>query len=123
MISSLKKLDKNMPNKSLRRSRKLKRILLLARFVVFNMMVYLMILRLHSKRKQLEAMMMHYNKIWPNYLMNKSLVLIKMVVNAYQCINHGPSLVIYGFKRFEGRHWTSRYRGPLWIQAGSKVPT
>ena len=38
---------------------------------------------------------------------------------------HQPwaSLVVYGFKRFEGRMWTSRYRGPLWIQAGSKVPT
>lgn len=38
---------------------------------------------------------------------------------------HQPwaSLVVYGFKRFEGRMWTSRYRGPLWIQAGMKVPT
>lgn len=38
---------------------------------------------------------------------------------------HQPwaSLVVWGFKRFEGRMWTSRYRGPLWIQAGSKVPT
>lgn len=33
------------------------------------------------------------------------------------------SLVIFGFKRFEGRAWDSDYRGPLWIQAGSKEPT
>jgi len=38
---------------------------------------------------------------------------------------HQPwaSLVIHGFKRFEGRMWTARYRGPLWIQAGSRVPS
>ena len=38
---------------------------------------------------------------------------------------HQPwaSLVIYGIKRFEGRMWTTRYRGPLWIQAGSRVPS
>lgn len=33
------------------------------------------------------------------------------------------SLVIYGFKRFEGRQWDSDYRGPLWIHAGSRQPT
>jgi hypothetical protein len=33
------------------------------------------------------------------------------------------SLVIWGFKRFEGRAWDSTFRGPLWIQAGSKVPS
>jgi hypothetical protein len=32
------------------------------------------------------------------------------------------SLLIYGFKRFEGRHWDTNYRGPLWIHAGSKEP-
>jgi activating signal cointegrator 1 len=30
------------------------------------------------------------------------------------------SLLIYGFKRFEGRHWDTNYRGPLWIHAGAK---
>ena len=38
---------------------------------------------------------------------------------------HQPwaSLVILGFKRFEGREWTSDYRGPLWIHSTSKKPT
>lgn len=33
------------------------------------------------------------------------------------------SLVVYGFKRFEGRQWDTDYRGPLWIHAGSRQPT
>ena len=34
---------------------------------------------------------------------------------------HQPwaSLMVHGFKRFEGREWTSKYRGPLWIHATS----
>lgn len=38
---------------------------------------------------------------------------------------HQPwaSLLVYGFKRFEGREWTNSYRGPLWIHATSKKPT
>lgn len=34
---------------------------------------------------------------------------------------HQPwaSLLVLGFKRFEGREWTSKYRGPLWIHATS----
>mmetsp|Transcript_5812 Transcript_5812/g.6256 ORF Transcript_5812/g.6256 Transcript_5812/m.6256 type:complete len:664 (+) Transcript_5812:37-2028(+) len=38
---------------------------------------------------------------------------------------HQPwaSLLVLGFKRFEGRQWSTKYRGPLWIQAGSKAPT
>lgn len=32
------------------------------------------------------------------------------------------SLLVYGFKRFEGRHWDTNYRGPLWIHAGAKEP-
>lgn len=32
------------------------------------------------------------------------------------------SLLIEGFKRFEGRFWSTEYRGPLWIQAGSTAP-
>ncbi len=32
------------------------------------------------------------------------------------------SLLIYGFKRFEGRQWDTNYRGPLWIHAGSRQP-
>jgi hypothetical protein len=37
---------------------------------------------------------------------------------------HQPwaSLVVMGFKRFEGREWTAKYRGPLWIHATSQVP-
>jgi hypothetical protein len=37
---------------------------------------------------------------------------------------HQPwaSLVIEGFKRFEGREWDSDYRGILWIHATSKKP-
>lgn len=33
------------------------------------------------------------------------------------------SLLVYGFKRFEGRDWTNKYRGPLWIHATSKKPS
>lgn len=32
------------------------------------------------------------------------------------------SLLIYGFKRYEGRVWDTNYRGPLWIHAGAKEP-
>ena len=37
---------------------------------------------------------------------------------------HQPwaSLLVHGFKRFEGREWTTKYRGPLWIHATSKKP-
>ncbi len=31
--------------------------------------------------------------------------------------------MVHGFKRFEGREWSTKYRGPLWIQATSKKPT
>lgn len=33
------------------------------------------------------------------------------------------SLLVYGFKRYEGRQWSTEYRGPLWIHAGSRQPT
>ena len=38
---------------------------------------------------------------------------------------HQPwaSLLVSGFKRFEGREWTHKYRGPLWIHATTKKPT
>ena len=38
---------------------------------------------------------------------------------------HQPwaSLLVYGFKRFEGREWNNKYRGPLWIHATQKKPT
>lgn len=38
---------------------------------------------------------------------------------------HQPwaSLLVHGFKRFEGREWNNKYRGPLWIQATSKKPS
>ena len=37
---------------------------------------------------------------------------------------HQPwaSLLVHGFKRFEGREWTNKYRGPLWIHATTKKP-
>lgn len=37
---------------------------------------------------------------------------------------HQPwaSLLIAGFKRFEGREWTHKYRGPLWIHATAQKP-
>lgn len=37
---------------------------------------------------------------------------------------HQPwaSLLVYGFKRLEGRDWESNYRGKLWIHAASKKP-
>jgi activating signal cointegrator 1 len=41
------------------------------------------------------------------------------------CISmHQPwaSLLVYGFKRFEGREWSTKYRGPLWIHATSQKP-
>ena len=31
--------------------------------------------------------------------------------------------MVHGFKRFEGREWSTKYRGPLWIHATSKKPT
>lgn len=38
---------------------------------------------------------------------------------------HQPwaSLLIQGFKRFEGRQWNNKYRGPLWIHATQKKPS
>lgn len=38
---------------------------------------------------------------------------------------HQPyaSLLVHGFKRFEGREWNHKFRGPLYIQAGSKKPS
>ena len=41
------------------------------------------------------------------------------------CISmHQPwaSLMVHGFKRFEGRAWTTKYRGPLWVHATSQKP-
>ena len=41
------------------------------------------------------------------------------------CISmHQPwaSLMVYGIKRFEGREWLTKYRGPLWVHATSKKP-
>ena len=37
---------------------------------------------------------------------------------------HQPwaSLLVHGFKRFEGRMWSTKYRGPLWIHATSQKP-
>ena len=43
-----------------------------------------------------------------------------------QCLSmHQPwaSLVVLGFKRVEGRQWTTDHRGPLWIHAASRRPT
>jgi len=38
---------------------------------------------------------------------------------------HQPwaSLLILGFKRVEGREWSTDYRGPLWIHAAAHRPT
>jgi len=38
---------------------------------------------------------------------------------------HQPwaSLVIEGFKRVEGRNWSTEHRGPLWIHASARRPT
>jgi activating signal cointegrator 1 len=38
---------------------------------------------------------------------------------------HQPwaSLLVHGFKRFEGRAWNNKYRGALWIHATSKKPS
>jgi hypothetical protein len=38
---------------------------------------------------------------------------------------HQPwaSLLVQGFKRFEGRPWSHKYRGPLWIHATSTKPS
>ena len=30
--------------------------------------------------------------------------------------------MVTGFKRFEGREWSTKYRGPLWVHATSKKP-
>lgn len=37
---------------------------------------------------------------------------------------HQPwaSLLVLGFKRFEGREWSTKYRGPLWIHSTSQKP-
>lgn len=43
-----------------------------------------------------------------------------------QCLSmHQPwaSLLVMGFKRVEGRQWTTDHRGPLWIHAASRRPT
>ncbi|CAG9327415.1 unnamed protein product [Blepharisma stoltei] len=43
-----------------------------------------------------------------------------------QCLTmHQPwaSLLVYGFKRVEGRNWSTDYRGPLWIHASARRPT
>lgn len=42
------------------------------------------------------------------------------------CISmHQPwaSLMVHGFKRFEGREWNHSYKGPLWVQSTSRKPT
>lgn len=31
--------------------------------------------------------------------------------------------MVHGFKRFEGREWTTKYRGPLWVHATSQKPS
>jgi activating signal cointegrator 1 len=38
---------------------------------------------------------------------------------------HQPwaSLLVHGFKRFEGREWTHKYRGPLWIHSTAQKPS
>lgn len=38
---------------------------------------------------------------------------------------HQPwaSLLVHGFKRFEGREWSNKFRGPLWIHATQKKPS
>ncbi|EGR33130.1 thyroid hormone receptor interactor 4, putative [Ichthyophthirius multifiliis] len=33
------------------------------------------------------------------------------------------SLLIEGYKRFEGRYWNTEYKGVLWIHAGATIPT
>ena len=49
--------------------------------------------------------------------------LYKLNSGAINCLSMWQpwaSLVIYGFKRFEGRAWNTDYKGPLWIHSGSK---
>ncbi|TNV83680.1 hypothetical protein FGO68_gene10563 [Halteria grandinella] len=38
---------------------------------------------------------------------------------------HQPwaSLLVHGFKRFEGREWTHKFRGPLWIHSTAQKPS
>lgn len=38
---------------------------------------------------------------------------------------HQPwaSMLVHGFKRFEGREWNHKYRGPLWIHSTSQKPS
>jgi len=31
--------------------------------------------------------------------------------------------LVHGFKRFEGREWSSKFRGPLWIHSTVKKPS
>lgn len=43
-----------------------------------------------------------------------------------QCLTmHQPwaSLLVLGFKRYEGREWGTDFRGPLWIHASAKKPS
>lgn len=52
-------------------------------------------------------------------------VLFNMTGDDTKCLSMWQpwaSLLIYGFKRFEGRLWDTNYRGPLWIHAGAKEP-
>lgn len=49
----------------------------------------------------------------------------KEIDDTGMCLSmHQPwaSLLVMGFKRFEGREWSSKYRGPLWIHATSQKP-
>jgi len=53
-------------------------------------------------------------------------IFYRLTADDNQCLSmYQPwaSLLIYGFKRFEGRLWDTDYRGPLWIHAGAKEPT
>ena len=50
----------------------------------------------------------------------------KEIDDTGMCLSmHQPwaSLLVMGFKRFEGREWTHKYRGPLWIHATSQKPS
>lgn len=52
------------------------------------------------------------------YYFKKYLLIKKIIFSCYRA-----SLLIEGFKRFEGRFWNHSYRGPLWIHAGATPPT
>lgn len=65
------------------------------------------------------------NSLRDNFVYLKEFSYFDLNVDKKMCLSmHQPwaSLLIHGFKRFEGREWDTDYRGRLWIHATSQKP-